>query len=248
MKKTTQAHFKMPDVFPELSALEVHVWQVRLMQTPDTISHLRQFLSAEEMERVRRFHFQKDRHQYIITRGTLRALLGKYQNRPPAEFVFEYGQHGKPVLAHHPADSDIFFNVSHSHQMAIIGFCRESELGIDIEHLREMRELMRIARRFFSRHEFTVLGTLPGTQQIEGFFNCWTRKEAFIKAGGEGLSHPLDTFSVTLKPGEPARLLWVQGDPGEASRWTISAWNPTAGYTAALAVRKRRLRIRHFSL
>ncbi len=248
VKETIQTHFKIPKMFPELSSGDVHVWHIPLMHPPDAIAHLQPLLSAEERERAHRFHFPKDQHQFIVSRGILRVLLGKYQDSPPGEFTFEYGHYGKPVLANPGTGPGIYFNVSHSHQVAIIGFCRECELGIDIEYFREMRELMRIARRFFSRHECTVLGSLAAARQVEGFFNCWTRKEAFIKASGEGLSHPLNTFSVTLSPGEPARLLWIEGDPGEASRWTLAAWNPATDYTAALAIRQTGLRIQHFSL
>jgi 4'-phosphopantetheinyl transferase len=184
----------------------------------------------------RGFHFDKDRNHYIVARGTLRAILGYYLDLNPAGLRFCYGEYGKPMLVKETGGESLRFNVSHSDGLALFAAARGRELGIDLERIRAGLSDERIAERFFSRGEVRVLRELPQHLQDEAFFNCWTRKEAYIKAKGEGLSMPLSDFEVSLVPGERAALLSTKRDPQEAARWLIRELFPAPGFVAAVAV------------
>lgn len=147
-----------------------------------------------------------------------------------------YGLRGKPSLAPSYGGESIRFNVSHSNELALYAMTNHREVGVDIEFMRPLDEVESIARRFFSTREQAILRSLPAHLKQQGFYNCWTRKEAYIKATGEGISQPLDQFDVSLAPGEPARLLSVSGKPDEASRWSFEVLRPSIEYAAALAV------------
>ena len=218
-----------------LSAGEVHVWRASLEPDASTVERLRATLAEDERGRARRFHFERDRLRFVTGRGVLRELLGRYLGRPPALIRFAYNEYGKPSLSEEVGG--LRFNSSHSHGVALYAFTLGNEVGVDVELLREDFASVEIAERFFSRAEVSALGSLPAHLRTEGFFNCWTRKEAYIKALGEGLSHPLDSFAVSLAPAEPACLISTDEDPSEADRWTIINLKPFQGYAAALAVR-----------
>lgn len=208
---------------------DVHVWRATLDQPPPHFLHN---LAADEQAWAERFYFEKDREHFIVAHGVLRAILGRYLNRAPESLSFCYSAHGKPSLA----GNAIRFNMSHSHGIALYAVTRGREVGIDIERIRSNVEVEEVAERFFSQREVAKLRTLPAGVQREAFFNCWTRKEAYIKARGEGLSLPLDQFDVSLAPGEPVALLGTRPDPSEAARWSLRELPPTPGYVAALAV------------
>jgi 4'-phosphopantetheinyl transferase len=196
------------------------------------LAAMRALLSDDELQRAARFHFERDRNHFIAARGLLRQLLGRYLDREPAALCFAYGARGKPTLLGHA----LRFNLSHSHGLALFAFALGCELGIDVEQIRLGFAAAEIAQHFFSPCEVAALRALPAAQQAEGFFNCWTRKEAFIKGRGDGLYMPLESFDVTLTPGEPAQMLEVRGEPGAAARWFLEALTPEPGYAAALAV------------
>jgi 4'-phosphopantetheinyl transferase len=215
---------------------EVHVWRATLDQTPSHIQSFLHNLAADEQARAERFHFERDREHFIVARGVLRAILGGYLKRAPECLSFCYSSHGKPALAGESDGDATRFNVSHSHGIALYAVTRGREVGIDLERIRSDLEFEELAGRFFSRQEVAMLRTLPIEAQREAFFRCWTRKEAYLKARGEGLSLPLDQFDVSLAPGEPAAILGTQPDPSEASRWSLQELAPAPGYVAALAV------------
>jgi len=215
---------------------EVHVWRAALDQTPSQIQSFLHNLAADEQARAERFYFERDRQHFIIARGVLRAILGGYLNRAPERLSFCYNSHGKPALAGESGVDAIRFSVSHSHGVALYAVTRGREVGIDLERIRLDLAVAEIAERFFSRREVAMLRTLPTAEQREAFFRCWTRKEAYIKARGEGLSLPLDQFDVSLAPGEPAAVLGTQRDPSEASCWSLQELSPAPGYAAAFAV------------
>ena len=222
---------------------EVHVWRATLDRDPSQILSFLHNLAADERARAERYYFDRDREHFIVARGVLRAILGRTLNRAPESLSFCYGSHGKPALAGESDGATIRFNVSHSHGIALYAVTRGRELGVDLEHIRFDLEVAEIAERFFSRREIAMLRTLPTELQCQAFFHCWTRKEAYIKARGEGLSLPLDQFDVSLIPGEPAALLGTHPDPSEASRWSVQELFPAPGYAAALAVRAHGLRL-----
>jgi 4'-phosphopantetheinyl transferase len=220
-----------------LGTIDVHVWRVSLEQSPEVVERLRSLLSVDEQSRADRFHFKSDRCHFIVARGCLRIILGRYLEMAPAEIRFSYADHGKPQLANSIAQSrELKFNLAHSGRLALYAFTRIGEIGVDLEHIRPEFTGDNIANRFFSPAEVDCLSRLPALARHEAFFNCWTRKEAFIKAKGMGLSLPLDQFDVTLEPSEPATLLRTRWDEEEAARWSLEAIDAGEGYVAAVAV------------
>jgi 4'-phosphopantetheinyl transferase len=215
---------------------EVHVWQAALNDTPSQIDGWLHSLAEDEQARARKFHFPIDRERFVIARGVLREILGLYLNRAAQSVSFCYGSHGKPALAEEPNGNTIRFNMSHSHGVALYAVTRGREVGIDVEFIRESLEVEQIAERFFSRREIATLRALPVSLRKCAFFLCWTRKEAYIKAKGQGLSLPLEQFDVSLIPGEPASLLKTRADPDEAFRWSLQELSIGSGYVATLAV------------
>jgi 4'-phosphopantetheinyl transferase len=220
-----------------LACDEVHVWRASLdQQTPSQIQSFLDNLSEDEQARAERFHFEGDREHFVVARGVLRAILGNYLNRAPECLSFCYSSHGKPVLAGESGKDAIRFSVSHSHGVALYAVTRGREVGIDLERIRFDLPVAEIAERFFSPREVAMLRALPTGVQQQAFFRCWTCKEAYIKARGEGLSLPLDQFDVSLVPGEPAAVLGTRPDSSEASRWSLQELTSAPGYAAALAV------------
>lgn len=223
---------------PELLSLssgEVHVWRARLGAVTPPENFLR-VMHDDERVRASRFHFERDRRRFILGRGFLRSLLAGYLGTAPEEVSFSYGPYGKPALGGPHAGSLLRFNASHSHELALYAFTQEHEVGIDVEHVNKDFASEDIARRFFSASEFQTLSGLPEEEKAAAFFRCWTRKEAYIKALGSGLSHPLDQFDVTLAAEQPAALLRDQCDAQAAARWSLFNLDPGADYAGALAV------------
>jgi 4'-phosphopantetheinyl transferase len=234
--KTSMNGWNKPPQLLSLAQDEVHVWRTSLDVVPSTLDALTLTLAPDELQRANRFRFYKGRLDFIVARGALRAILARYLRTDPRELRFAYGSHGKPELAGNFGEPMLRFNLSHAHRLALFAISSGREVGIDVEWVRPEFAGEQIAESFFSRREVLALRSLPPEKQTEAFFNCWTRKEAYIKARGEGLSIPLDKFQVSLTPGEPAELLRVEGDPKETARWIISELMPGTGYVAALAV------------
>jgi 4'-phosphopantetheinyl transferase len=222
-----------PPENPVATADEVHVWRAELEQDEAVLRGLEWLLSEDERARAAKFHFRRDRDHFVAARGALRTILGRYAGAPPASLRFTYNEYGKPALS---GGGALRFNASHSHGLALYAVTEGREVGVDVEQLRADVAGFDIAQRFFSRHEVAALRALPRQAHAGAFFDCWTRKEAYIKARGEGLSHPLEGFSVSLAPGEPAALLRTEDDPAEASRWSLVELPAGDGFRAALAV------------
>lgn len=217
---------------PVLEAGAVHVWRIGLSLDEDSIAALEATLSTDERSRADRFRFPELRSKFIVAHGALRDILARYLRMTPAGLVFAISPHGKPSISGVP----LRFNLSHSGDLALVAVTTGGEIGVDIEWFRPGIERDRIAERFFSAREAAALRALPAAARTEAFFNCWTRKEAFIKAVGDGLSYPLDAFEVTLAPGEPPAVLSVRGDAVEAARWRMNTPAPGPGYAAAVAL------------
>jgi 4'-phosphopantetheinyl transferase len=216
---------------------EVHTWRATLDLPLSLVEQLGGLLTADESDRAERFHFEKDRQHFIVGRGLLRIILGRYLRIAPERLRFFYNRYGKPFLAPEYGLHKLCFNMSHSGGLALFAITRNRDIGVDLERIRANLEYEEIAERFFSPEEVMGLHTIPTRMKVEVFFNCWTRKEAYIKAQGQGLSLPLDSFDVSFAPGEPATLLATRDDPREASRWTLQELAPGQGYVGALAVR-----------
>ena len=221
---------------------EVHVWRVDLEQPEHVVQQFRSILEDDEIQRADRFHFEKDRRAFAVSRGFLRHVIGRYLQTKPASLRFSYGPYGKPALDGEHQNSSLRFNMSHSRGVALVALAEDKELGVDVEYIRADFASEDIARRFFSPCEVEAFNALPKEQRVAGFFRCWTRKEAYIKAIGRGLSQPLDAFDVTLAPGMPAALL--RADDDDASRWSLSDINVGTDYAAALVVEGHILNIR----
>nr|AFB69926.1 4'-phosphopantetheinyltransferase 8N [uncultured bacterium] len=218
-----------------LSMDEIHVWRAVLNVKAADLDRLQATLSHDERLRVARFRFLRDRRCFIAARGVLRHILAVYVGCEPAALRFCYSGTGKPALATDVGAPDLRFNLSHSHGLAIYVVARGREVGVDLESIQPRFVEDQIAERFFSAREVSALRALPISTQPEAFFNCWTRKEAFVKAKGLGLTIPLNSFEVSLTPGQPAELLSFHADPSEASRWKLAALVPSPGYIAAIA-------------
>jgi len=194
-------------------------------------------LSPDELTRASRYHFLRDRQRFVASRALLRRILASYLATDPICLSFSYSKKEKPSLGAAHADSGVTFNVSHSGGIALLAFSRRREIGVDVEQLRRDSDLEAIARRFFSTHEQSQLAALPSEERFDAFFRCWTRKEAYIKATGDGLSLPLSQFDVSLAAGEKNALLATRPDSSEAGRWLLQEVPAGPGYVAALCVR-----------
>jgi 4'-phosphopantetheinyl transferase len=219
---------------PSLVRDEIHIWHQNLARGPAEIETLARLLPPDEIARAQRFRFDRNRNEFMVCRGTLRALLGQYLSVPPMELFFAYSEYGRPGLAAGYFEENLDFNVSHSGGHALLGFARGRKIGLDVEKVRWDFGTSEIAERFFSEAERSDLRGLPPEQRHEAFFRCWTRKEAFIKALGEGLSHPLDQFDVSLAPRVAAQLLATRPDAEEVKRWSMWDLQVPIGYAAAL--------------
>ncbi len=213
----------------ELRDEEIHVWRACLDCDEQLLRQFEATLASDEIVRANRFLFQKDRDNFIAARGILRELLGRYMNQSPAQLKFKYGSKGKPSLNVEPNESAPHFNISHSHGMALFGFAVHRQLGVDLELVRTDFGGEEIAECYFSPLEVEELRSLPPSLRSEGFFLCWTRKEAYIKARGEGLSIPLKSFRVSLTPGQPNQL-----QSSDSFHWSLHSFRPASHYVGAL--------------
>ena len=198
-------------------------------------------LSECERQRASRFTFERERSRFIVARATLRQLLAARLGVRPEEVELVCGAHGKPSLGPRFADSDLHFNVSHCDDLAVYAFSWGHEIGVDVEAVRWFVDAGDVAARFFSPRENAAYAALDSLERPLGFFNCWTRKEAFIKALGDGLSHPLDSFDVTLAPNEPPKILRVDNTPGEQCGWSMDSFVPMPGFVAAVVTENHEL-------
>jgi 4'-phosphopantetheinyl transferase len=221
------------------SSNEVHVWQVLLDVTAAQRERLLGVLSADEVERSVRLRFEKDQQRFITARGMLRQILGCYLGKNPHEIRFEYTAFGKPVLATNFGSDSLCFNLSHSDAFALFAFARGRNIGIDIERISDDVAVDHIARRFFSPGEISSLERTHENNRNELFFQYWTRKEAFLKATGEGISFPMEQLDVSLMRGRGLSPVALPGDTIERSRWYVQDLFPGPGYSAAIAVEGR---------
>jgi 4'-phosphopantetheinyl transferase len=231
---------------PSLHEGEVHVWRAELDHRGRQEQALLSVLSEDERGRAARFHFARDRRRFIAARAALRQILARYLDADPRELRFSYNPFGKPSLAGGTASSTLRFNASHSGRLALFGVTHGAEVGVDVERIREDFEVEELAGRFFSRREVTALLSVPAELRRAAFFNCWTRKEAYIKARGQGLSLPLDQFEVSLLPWELAALLSTAHDPGAACAWDMQSLYPSPGYAGAVVSEGIHWRVRRW--
>jgi 4'-phosphopantetheinyl transferase len=213
---------------------KVHVFSVPLDVPAQRLQDLAHWLSDDEWQRARRFLLDRDRRRFLAGRGMLREILGALLDVHPANLVFAYGEFGKPRIAAPAGAHSLHFNMAHSDSLAVCATASH-ELGVDLERVRAMDEAEQIASRFFSTREAERLAALPAEQRLEAFFNCWTRKEAYLKAIGRGLDDGLDRIEVSLAPGEAAELL---GLPDDRRPWRLQALAPAKEFVGAVAIQQ----------
>jgi 4'-phosphopantetheinyl transferase len=243
MKATVD--WSSPRETPALESDEIHIWRAALSVDQTRLERLESTLAYDERGRAARFIFARDRDHFIAARGILRDTLGGYLHCAPQNIGFSYGPCGKPMVAGGNSAMAVSFNLSHSHGLAVIAIGRQREVGIDVELLRPEFAGQEIAERYFSENEIDELNRLPTELRTEGFFLCWTRKEAYIKARGDGLQVPLDSFSVSLSPGDLPTL-----SSADQSRWSIESFVPSLNseprYAAAVVGEGKDWTVRYF--
>ena len=227
----------------DLQPHQVDIWRVSLDHYPASAQWAESTLSADESERAARFQFEKDRHRYILAHACLRDILSRYLHCETGHIKFTTSNYGKPVLL---LDAKMEFNLSHSGDYILIAVAHGHKVGVDVEHFRMDLDHEKIARRFFSQAENEEFSTIPHEQKLIAFFNCWTRKEAYIKAHGLGMSLPLDSFDVSFAPNEPAVLRATRPDSAEARTWTLLSLNVHPEHAGALAVEGRKMKFRYW--
>lgn len=232
-------------LMPKLSG--VHVWAVPLIPTSAGNVGYAEVLSPEERERAAAYRLPGPRQRFIIARGALRRLLGGYLQCEPAALEFDYGARGKPELRGQGA-TPIHFNVAHSHDLALIAVTRAAPVGVDVELIRPMRDADRIAERYFSPREAEALRHASAADRAALFFVLWTRKEAWLKATGQGISESLSKFEVTFLPQQPPCVVAVAGDAAAGAAWRLCNLDPADGYAGALAVQVGELTLQCWQL
>jgi len=220
-----------------LASDNVHIWRASLDQPVQCFQELAQTLCPKERERAKQLHLEQDRKRFIVARGVLRRILGHYLGMEPEGLQFRYGVHGKPHLTEAYGGRWLRFNLSHSYGLALYAIAYEREVGVDLEYVRPLSKVDRIADRFFSSKENAVLRTLPEDKKLEAFFKCWTRKEAYVKGRGAGISGRLDWFDVSSPAAKPAKLIDVNPVIQGSSAWIIQDVTPANGCVGAIAVK-----------
>jgi 4'-phosphopantetheinyl transferase len=221
-------------LIPALGQNEIQVWRIPLARSAAEVSQLQTCLSAAELAQAARFHFAADQRRFVVRRAVLRQLLAATCHTSPDAVQLGLGTQGKPFIAQSGRTGDLRFSCSHSADWALVALARGIELGVDLEQQRNLPDAAELARRFFSNDEVCALEQLPPALKTAGFFNCWTRKEAFVKALGLGLSCPLNRFTVSLAPDRPAALLAVADDPAAVQQWSMVALDAGPDFSAAL--------------
>ena len=238
--------WKKPPSNLSLSSDFIDIWQTRLDLSVRDIEYYADMLCAEEKQRVDKFKFSKKRHEYIITRGLLRRVLAQTLDTDPHSLQFEYAEHGKPYLTERWQDKTVSFNVTHSGNKALVAVTLERNIGVDIELIRTEVEFDKLSNRFFSADESSSLETYKKQDLSKAFYACWTGKEAYVKALGDGISFGLSEFSVSVDPEEEQVTLVTHWDTDEASRWTIINLDTGKDYIGAIAADKKEIKLRYW--
>ncbi len=220
----------------EISSTHVDVWLTSTDPGEEQVQKYKKLLSATEIARADKFVPGHKRREYIITRGVLKQVLSRVTGLDASGLDFSYGDHGKPYLDINRAGKNIAFNVSHSHGMALVAITLGGRLGVDVEKIRPELDWLDLAERYFSASEYQALSKCPNDSSLMSFFTCWTRKEAFVKAVGDGIARGLSEFDVSIDPDESAGLLNIRWQGEDAAEWSIKNIPIHGDYVAALAV------------
>lgn len=231
-----QHTWRLPADNLRLGVYDVHVWRASVAQPAATIQYLKSMLSPEEVAKAERFYFERDRNRHIVVHALLRILLSRYLDTDRDQLQFIHNEYGKPFVKLEETQPALQFNISHSHELVLYAFTLSRQIGVDVEYMRPDIEYEALAQYHFSLLENSMLREVPAEFKQQAFYNCWSRKEAYIKARGMGLSLPLDIFDVSLKPGEDAALLGSREEPPQLPYWSLRALLPGESYAGALVV------------
>ena len=212
---------------------QVHVWRAGLQVDAAELERLQTFISGAERERTDRFQFPDLRRRYVAAHGVLRELLGKYLNTAPSQLRFEKNRHDKPFLAT-DCSAELRFNLSHAGELALLAFAHAREVGVDVEQIRAMPSGDRIAERYFTAAESARLRSVPPERRDEAFFDCWVRKEAFVKAVGQGVSFGLNRFELPVTADDRSSVPVPFTCPPDPAEWSLAPLHPDRGYTGAV--------------
>jgi 4'-phosphopantetheinyl transferase len=232
MRHSISSSWGSPPLHPVLEKHQVHLWLTWVDQTIAQVPQLRQLLSADEQARADRFHFERDRHRFTISRGRLRQILSQYLNTPAGQIQFCYGAYGKPSLAGSLASTGLQFNLAHSGDVVLCGITCDRLIGVDVEQIRSLPRVHQLAERCLSPQEQNSL--IDSTSPEETFLTYWTCKEAYLKAIGSGLTQPMEQIEFALTP--TVQLVKVLGSSETANLWSLQLLNFSPDYKAALAV------------
>ncbi len=238
-------------IAPEKVSLEpgeIHLWAAAMSEFADQAQNLSALLSLAELARAQKFRFIEDRDRYVIRHGLARQILSRYLEQVPSVIKFRTGVHGKPELSKSTADHPLFFNTSHSADITIVAITPDGPIGVDIERVQGIPDMENIARRFFLPSETGTLMALPKNSRVQAFYNCWTRKEAFLKATGEGIGENLEKLEVTLAPGDEPEVLSFRGDFQESMQWHLNPFSPAPGYVGCVVYKSTALALSHWSV
>lgn len=236
-----------PPVRPTLKHREVHLWRLNFEEERHLWNNFVSYLNQSEQEKATRYRFAKDQRRFEMGRGFLRRVLSLYLKLKPEEIQFEWGAYGKPALSSTTHGTELRFNLSHSGQWAILGLTLNCDIGVDIEFEKADIQLRKLGKRFFSPEENAVLDLVPEDELSGAFYRCWTRKEAFIKALGSGLSCPLDQFGVSFDKGQSPALLFTRWNPDEAAKWSMAAGMVATHYPFAVIQKAEITALQYFA-
>ena len=216
-----------------MEEMSVHVWTIPLTGDSAWVERCSEFLEESESGRAGRFHFQKDRDQFVIARASMRLILARYLNESPDQIEFCYGPNGKPELKFASFEPRTHFNLSHSHEIAILAVAQGRQVGVDVEKIAPYSvDHLSIAEQFFTLAETDLIRSTSAEMRAEVFYRLWTRKEAFLKGRGDGLSASLNHFEISL---EEAGIRFSDLPQSEDTSWSVHEFRPCPGYVAAIA-------------
>lgn len=232
------ARWLTADAAPALAANDIHVWRLPLSASPARQHHLARCLSETERARAARYLSKEHGARFLVGRALVRQVLAGYLNQPPERLDFVYGQLGKPGLLREAAQPDLRFNFSNSGDLGLLAVTRACDLGVDLERQRPLHDLLGLAARYFAEAESQYIASLSSREQHWAFLRCWTRKEAFLKAVGKGLTYSLRKVELRVEEGIPPAFQAIDGDPAEAAAWSLVDLAPDPLFHGALAVRR----------
>jgi 4'-phosphopantetheinyl transferase len=240
--------WQIPETCRTLDEGDVHVFTFRLNPPAEVRESLATYLSEEESARAARFRFERDRHRFVVGRGVLRSVLGEYVEAPPEKIQFHYNAQGKPMLRPEMSNGRLHFNLAHSEDIAVLGITRAGQVGVDVERVRPLPDFDELVKQFFSPRESEEFLKLSEVEKPEAFFNLWTRKEAWLKATGEGIAHSLHLVEVSFLPGQSARLLSIPARLRANPDWLLHPLYPARDFAAAVAVNAKQAQFKCWPL